>query len=290
MEKNLAFIGTGIMGHPMVENLLRAHYPVTVYTRTSAKASDLVSQGARLAESIEDAVTGADIIITMLPDTPDVREVYFGAGGVLQFVRPGALLIDMSTVSPMFAKELAKAAREVGCEALDAPVSGGETGAKQGMLSIMVGGSLEAFQKAQSVLKVLGARILHMGEAGAGQVTKACNQIAVAINIVGVSEAFRFAEANGVDVHLVQEGLMGGFAQSRVLEIHGTRIINRAFQPGFRLRLHRKDLDIALEQGTVALPATTLIRDMMDSRIDQGMGDWDHSALFIEDVGRGTQG
>ncbi len=294
--EHIAFIGTGIMGHPMARNLLRAGYRVHIYTRTPDKARDLVSEGALLAETLGAAVSEATVVITMLPDIPDVRAVYFGVPGmegVLTLCRPATLLIDMSTVSPQFARDLAEAAVERGCFSLDAPVSGGQEAAERGALSIMVGGPIGAFERAQSLFNVIGSRVVWIGDAGAGQVAKACNQVVVAINIAGVAEALKLAEAQGVDSTRVQEALMGGYAHSRVLEVHGNRMIRRDFKPGFRMRLHLKDLSIVTDIRNVSLPVTSLVKAIVADRVAHGLGDWDHAALFIdnngEDYGRKRQ-
>lgn len=280
--EQIAFIGTGIMGHPMARNLLRAGYRVKIYNRTPTTGQDLTDAGGQLAKTLQEAVADATVVITMLPDTPDVRSVYFESAGVLANCRPGTLLIDMSTVAPEFSQELATAAEENACMALDAPVSGGQNGAEQGTLSIMIGGSTQAFERAKPLFEVMGSHIVRIGGPGAGQVAKACNQIAVAANIAGVAEALRLAESFDVDGSLVQEALLGGLAQSRVLESHGTRMLRRNFKPGFRLRLHLKDLQIAVGSGNVHLPVTSLVRDLMADRVTEGMGDWDHSALYID--------
>lgn len=280
--EQIAFIGTGIMGHPMARNLLRAGYRVKIYNRTPTTGQDLTDAGGQLAKTLQEAVADATVVITMLPDTPDVRSVYFESAGVLANCRPGTLLIDMSTVAPEFSQELATAAEENACMALDAPVSGGQNGAEQGTLSIMIGGSTQAFERAKPLFEVMGSHIVRIGGPGAGQVAKACNQIAVAANIAGVAEALRLAESFDVDGSLVQEALLGGLAQSRVLESHGTRMLRRNFKPGFRLRLHLKDLQIAAGSGNVHLPVTSLVRDLMADRVTEGMGDWDHSALYID--------
>lgn len=273
------------MGTPMALNLLRAGYQVVVHNRTREKEAPLVAEGATAADSPAAVTEAADIVITMLPDTPDVDRVYFGADGVFSRVRSGQLLIDMSTVSPAIAHRIYQAAVERGADSLDAPVSGGDVGARGGTLSIMVGGRVEAFERAQPVFQVLGKNIVHLGEAGAGQVTKACNQIVVALTIEAVGEALVLAQKSGVDPARVRQALLGGFAQSRVLEVHGQRALEQRFDPGFRIRLHRKDLAIALDAAArleVSVPVTAAVHDMMNSLLAQGLGDKDHSILIYE--------
>ncbi|WP_053958975.1 2-hydroxy-3-oxopropionate reductase [Sulfobacillus thermosulfidooxidans] len=284
-ETRIGFIGLGIMGGPMAMNLLRAGFPLTVYNRTRNKETSLVAEGAVAADSPAATADASDVVITMLPDTPDVESVYFGVDGVFNRVRPGHLLIDMSTVSPAIARKIHQAAVERGADSLDAPVSGGDVGAKAGTLSIMVGGSVDAFERARPIFQAMGKNIVHVGDAGAGQVTKACNQIVVALTIEAVGEALVLAKKSGVDPSRVRQALLGGFAQSRVLDVHGQRALEGRFEPGFRIRLHRKDLTIALEaaqQLEVSVPVTAMVHDMMNSVLAQGWGEQDHSILIYE--------
>ncbi len=284
-KPRLGFVGLGIMGAPMAENLREAGYPLVVHNRGRAKAERFVAAGAAWAARAAEVAEQADIVITMLPDTPDVESVYFGPDGLMRSARAGHLLIDMSTVSPAIARRISGAARAVGADSLDAPVSGGDVGAKAGTLSIMVGGSASGFARAYPVFQVLGKNIVHLGEAGAGQVTKACNQIVVALTIEAVGEALVLAQKSGVDPAGVRQALLGGFAQSRVLEVHGQRALEQRYEPGFRLRLHRKDLAIALDaaqQLGVSVPVTALVHDMMNSLLANGQGDDDHSVLIRE--------
>ncbi|WP_242939495.1 2-hydroxy-3-oxopropionate reductase [Sulfobacillus thermosulfidooxidans] len=281
----IGFIGLGIMGAPMAMNLLRAGFPLAVHNRTRDKEMSLVTEGAVAADSPAATADATDVIITMLPDTPDVESVYFGANGVFNRVRPGHLLIDMSTASPAIARRIHQAAVERGADSLDAPVSGGDVGAKTGTLSIMVGGSVEAFERARPIFQAMGKNIVHIGDAGAGQVTKACNQIVVALTIEAVGEALVLAKKSGVDPGRVRQALLGGFAQSRVLDVHGQRALEQRFEPGFRVQLHRKDLAIALQaaqQLDVSIPLTATVHDMMNSLLAQGLGDKDHSILIYE--------
>jgi len=286
MER-IGFIGLGIMGKPMASNLLKAGYSVTVFDINREMAQALVRQGAALAETAKAVAEKSDVIITMLPDSPDVEKVVLGAAGVGEGVRSGMLFIDMSTIAPETAQKIYQMLAEKKVSCLDAPVSGGEGGAIAGTLSIMVGGEKAAFERALPIFRALGKKIVHLGAAGAGQVTKACNQIIVGCTIQAVAEALTLAKKAGVDVAKVREALLGGLAQSRILEVHGQRILDRNFQPGFKIKLHRKDMNIALQTGrtlSVPLPASALVATQMDAIIAQGDGELDHSslALFLE--------
>jgi len=283
VKETIGFIGLGIMGKPMSLNLLKAGYPLAVHSRSPAPVDAVVSQGATRASSPREVAAASDIVITMLPDSPDVERVVSGENGVLEGIRPGALIIDMSTISPVVAKRLAVETEKHDATMLDAPVSGGEIGAINATLSIMVGGPEEAFQRALPVFEAMGKSIIRIGEAGAGQVCKACNQIVVALTIEAVGEALTLARKAGVDAAKVREALLGGFAQSRVLDVHGQRLLDRNFKPGFRARLHLKDLAIALAAGReyeASLPATALTAEMLKSVLATGHGDDDHSALM----------
>jgi len=283
VKETIGFIGLGIMGRPMSLNLLKAGYPLVVHSRSPAPVDAVVSQGATRASSPREVAAASDIVITMLPDSPDVERVVSGENGVLEGIRPGALIIDMSTISPVVAKRLAAEAEKRGATMLDAPVSGGEIGAINATLSIMVGGPEEAFQRALPAFEAMGKSIIRIGEAGAGQVCKACNQIVVALTIEAVGEALTLARKAGVNAAKVREALLGGFAQSRVLDVHGQRLLDRNFKPGFRARLHLKDLAIALAAGReyeASLPATALTAEMLKSVLATGHGDDDHSALM----------
>jgi 2-hydroxy-3-oxopropionate reductase len=283
MER-IGFIGLGIMGKPMARNLLKAGYPLVVHNRSRASVEELSREGARAAGSPQEVAQGSDVVITMLPDSPDVEQVVLGAKGVIEGVRQGMLLVDMSTVAPSTSLKVHRAMAERRVQALDAPVSGGEIGAREATLSIMVGGDEGAFQRALPILQAMGKNIVRVGGPGAGQVAKACNQVIVALTIQAVAEALTLARKCGVDPGKVREALLGGFAQSRILEVHGKRMIDRAFQPGFRMRLHRKDLAIALQTGKeqgVALLATAQAAELMDSLLAQGKGELDHSGLAL---------
>jgi len=278
----VGFIGLGIMGKPMARNLLRAGYPLVVTNRSREAVDELVAEGAKSGSSPRDVAAQTQVVITMLPDSPDVESVVFGPDGVAQGIRTGALFIDMSTIAPAVARKVASALSERGIDVLDAPVSGGEQGAKNAALSIMAGGSDAAFARALPIFEALGKNIVHVGPSGAGQVTKACNQIVVGVTIEAVAEALALAEASGVDPVKVRAALLGGFAQSKILEVHGQRMIDRAFDPGFKAKLHRKDMNIAAEAGderALNLVAAKLVRARFDELIERGGGDRDHSAL-----------
>jgi len=283
MEK-IGFIGVGIMGKPMTLNLIKAGYPVLVYDIDQHALVDVVEQGAVRADSPQDVAAKSEVVITMLPDSPEVEAVVLGKAGVIEGIRPGMLLIDMSTIAPETSKKIYKILGDKGVEALDAPVSGGEVGAKAGALSIMVGGNKSAFERALPIFEALGKNIVHIGEAGAGQVTKACNQIIVGMTIQGVAEAMTLALKAGVDIEKVRDALLGGFAQSRILDLHGKRIIEGNYQPGFKIKLHRKDMNIALQTGralSVPLPGSEIVAAQMDAMLAQGQGVLDHSALAL---------
>lgn len=282
MEKT-GFIGLGIMGKPMALHLLKAGYPVSVLEKNKASAA-LVAAGARQYPTPAAVAQDCDVVITMLPDSPEVAEVVSGKDGVLESIRKGSLFIDMSTIAPAMAKNVYEWMRQRGVEALDAPVSGGQTGAENATLSIMTGGTEEAFQRALPLLQVMGKNIVHIGGPGAGQMTKACNQMIVGMTIQAVAEAFTLARKAGVNLEKMREALLGGFAQSRILDLHGKRIIERNFQPGFKIKLHRKDMNIALEAGrefSVPLYGTALAAEQMDALLAQGKGESDHSAIAL---------
>jgi len=283
MER-IGFIGLGIMGKPMARNLINAGYPLVVHNRSQGAVKELAGEGAMAAGSPKEVAEQSDVVITMLPDSPEVHQVALGTKGIVEGTRPGMLFVDMSTIAPAVTREVYAALKAVEVQSLDAPVSGGEVGAKQGSLSIMVGGETEAFERAMPIFKILGKNIVHIGDVGAGQVTKACNQIVVGLTIQAVAEALMLAKRSGVDPARVREALLGGFAQSRILELHGQRIIDSAFEPGFRIRLHRKDLGIALQTGrdlSLPLMSTAQVAELMNALIARGGGDLDHSALAL---------
>jgi 2-hydroxy-3-oxopropionate reductase len=282
MEK-IGFIGLGAMGKPMTRNLMKAGYVLNVLTRTRSKIEDVLADGAVWYDTPKKIAQASDVVITNLPDTPDVEHVA-GKDGVFDGARPGMLIVDMSTISPIAARQLAREAEARGCDFLDAPVSGGDIGAQNATLTIMVGGSEEAFQRALPIFEKLGKTITRMGDSGAGQITKAANQILTAANIEAVAEALVFAAKAGVDPVKVRQALMGGAAYSRSLEFHGQRMIERNFKPGFRMKLHRKDLDIIMEAGKafgVSLPVTAQVREMMTASLNAGQGDLDNSSLVM---------
>jgi 2-hydroxy-3-oxopropionate reductase len=284
MGERVGFIGLGIMGAPMARHLLEAGFPLTVHSRSPAPVDALVSDGAVRATSPAEVAGVSDVVITMLPDTPDVEHVMLGDVGVAAGAAAGALVIDMSTIDPGPTRAIAGQLRQHGVEMLDAPVSGGERGAIDGTLSIMVGGHDGAFARAQPILQVMGKNIVHVGPSGAGQITKACNQLVVAATIEAVAEALVLAERSGVDPAKVREALLGGFAGSKILEVHGQRMLDHAFEPGFRARLHRKDARIVLDAAQAAgspIPAFQVVAAQLDRLVDEtDRGDLDHSALF----------
>ena len=285
MAVTIGFIGLGIMGKPMARNLAKAGYALVLYNRSRGAVDELVAElpNARAAASPAEVAALAETVIMIVPDSPDVRDVVFGSKGLIESVNDKTLLIDMSTIAPGTAVEVHDAVVARGGAFLDAPVSGGDKGAIAGTLSIMVGGSDEAFQRATPCFEAMGKTIVHVGGPGAGQTVKACNQIAVAVNIAGLSEALVFGAKAGVDPAKVLDVLGGGLANSRVLETRGPGMIKDQFVPGFRVDLHRKDLNIirttAREQGS-PLPVTAIVSQLMDSVSVAGNGDLDHSALM----------
>ena len=275
----IGFIGLGIMGKPMARNLLKAGFSLMVHNRSRGAVDELTKEGAQAAANGRDVASRSDVIITMLPDSPDVELVYAGEPGVFAGLKPGTLLIDMSSISPLVARKLAARAKTLGCDMLDAPVSGGEAGAINAALSIMIGGTATAVERAMPIFQVLGKNIVHVGDAGAGQITKAANQMVVGTTIAIVGEALVLAAKAGVDPAKVRQALLGGFAQSKILEAHGQKMLARNFKPGFRIRLHEKDLKIALATGSeygVPLMVTGVVGQMMTAMKGLGHGDLDH--------------
>ena len=282
MEK-IGFIGLGIMGKPMAQHLMKAGHPLTILS-SSASTGALKPEGATVVNGIRALVQQSDVVITMLPDSGEVESIVFGEGGVLSAARKGLMFIDMSTIAPASTVKIFKACQQKGVEALDAPVSGGQAGAMAATLSIMVGGNESAVQKAMPIFMRLGKNIVHIGEAGAGQIAKTCNQVIVGMTIQAVAEALTLAKKSGVDVTKVRAALLGGFAQSKILDAHGQRIIDKNFKPGFKMKLHRKDMNIALQtarQLSVPLPGAALVASQMDAVLAMGDGDLDHSALAL---------
>jgi 2-hydroxy-3-oxopropionate reductase len=289
----IGFIGLGVMGRPMAEHLVRAGHEVTVHNRSEGPVRALVAAGAKAGGSAAGVADGAEVVITMVPDSPDVEAVVLGDDGVLSAAPQGLLLIDMSTIRPDTARQVGEAAAARGVRFLDAPVSGGEAGAREATLSIMVGGADEDFQAAVPVLEALGSTIVHVGPVGAGQTVKAANQLIVAGVIELVSEAIVLLEAHGVDLPPAVEVLAGGLAGNRVLERKAAGMLARSFDPGFRIDLHHKDLQIvqaAARDAGVAIPVTALVAQMLVALRSLGRGSLDHSAILtlIEDLsGRG---
>jgi 2-hydroxy-3-oxopropionate reductase len=278
----VGFVGLGIMGRPMAHRLLDAGWALTVHSRSPGPVDELVAAGAARAASPAEVARAADVVVTMLPDTPDVRSVLLGEDGVASGAAPGSLVIDMSSIDPGPTREIASALGERGVAMLDAPVSGGERGAIDGTLSIMVGGPEDAFARAEPLFGALGSTIVHVGPAGAGQVTKACNQLVVAATIEAVAEALVLAERSGVDPARVREALLGGFAGSKILEVHGRRMLDEDYTPGFRARLHAKDARIVLDAAEAAgapVPTFETVARQLQAVLDAGDGDLDHSAL-----------
>ncbi len=277
----LGFIGLGIMGAPMAGHLRAAGHDLYVNTRSRVPAA-LADAGAVECKTPADVARQADVVFTMVPDTPDVELVLFGDNGVASGLTAGKTVVDMSSISPMATKQFAQRINELGCDYLDAPVSGGEVGAKAASLTIMVGGPEAAFERVLPLFQLVGKNITRVGGNGDGQTTKVANQIIVALNIAAVSEALVFASKAGADPAKVRQALMGGFAASRILEVHGERMIKRTFAPGFRIKLHQKDLALALagarELG-VALPQTANAAQLMQACAANGMAELDHSAL-----------
>jgi 2-hydroxy-3-oxopropionate reductase len=277
----VGFIGLGVMGQPMAGNLLAAGAGLIVYNRSPAAAEVLVRRGAAAAGSVPEVAVGADVIVTMLADDQAVRAVV--ADQLLPAARPGTLIIDMSTVSPALSRELAAAASARHVRMLDAPVSGGDTGAREGTLSIMVGGEAADLERARPVLEVLGASVVHCGPSGAGQVVKACNQLLVAITITGVSEALVLGRKLGVDPAVILDVLSRGLAANRVMELRRGNFLSHTFTPGFRVDLHHKDLDIALTSGgqaNVPLPLTAGTQQLLRQLRAAGRGSDDHTAIL----------
>ena len=278
--QNIGFIGLGIMGAPMAGHLIEAGHRLYVHTHGKVPAD--IAGRATVCASNTEVAQRADVIITMVPDTPDVAAVLFGEGGVAAGLSAGKTVVDMSSISPMETKAFAKKINELGCDYLDAPVSGGEVGAKAASLTIMVGGPEAAFERVRPLFEKLGKNITLVGGNGDGQTTKVANQIIVALNIAAVGEALLFASKAGADPAKVRQALMGGFASSRILEVHGERMIKRTFAPGFRIGLHQKDLNLALQGARtlgVALPQTASAAQLMQACAAQGWDQLDHSAL-----------
>jgi 2-hydroxy-3-oxopropionate reductase len=277
----VGFIGLGIMGRPMAGNLIKAGH--TLFANDLRGVPDeLIQAGAKACGTAQAVAQQADVIIVIVPDTPHVEQVLFGASGVAAGLTKGKIVVDMSSISPLATKDFAKRVNELGCEYLDAPVSGGEVGAKNATLSIMVGGAEATFKQVKPLFDVLGKNITLVGGNGDGQTAKVANQIIVALNIEAVAEALLFAAKAGADPARVREALMGGFASSKVLEVHGERMVKRTFNPGFRIELHQKDLNLALSnarQMKLSLPNTATAQELFNACAAHGGSGWDHSAM-----------
>jgi 2-hydroxy-3-oxopropionate reductase len=277
----LGFVGLGIMGAPMAGHLVAAGHELFINTRSKVPG-ELANTSAAPCATPAEVATKADIIFMMVPDTPDVEKVLFGDNGIASGLSKGKIVVDMSSISPISTKDFAKRINDLGCEYLDAPVSGGQLGAKGASLTIMVGGKQAIFDKVKPLFDLMGKNITLVGDNGAGQVTKVANQIIVALNIEAVAEALVFASKAGADPAKVRQALMGGFASSKILEVHGERMINRTFDPGFRIELHQKDLSLALSSAKalgVSLPNTASAQELFNSCAAHGGKSWDHSAM-----------
>ncbi len=282
MTINVGFIGPGIMGAPMALNLMKGGHKLWVYARRPAATQPLVAAGATACATAADVARHADVIFTIVSDTPDVESVIFGTQGIASQARPGTVIVDMSTISPTATKAFAERLVQQGIEMLDAPVSGGETGAINGTLSIMVGGKPQVFERVRPLFECMGKNIVHIGDSGAGQVAKACNQIVVAVTIEAVAEALTFARRNGADPAKVREALMGGFAGSKIMEVHGKRMLDNDFKPGFKVGLHQKDMRIVMEtahQLGIALPAAALVTQHLNALMGTGDTSLDSAAV-----------
>ena len=278
---NIGFIGLGIMGRPMAANLIAGGHTLFIHARSRA-AQALIDQGAQPCASTRELAGRADVVITMVPDTPDVEAVLFAGDGVAAGLSPGKIVVDMSSIAPLATKDFARRINDLGCDYLDAPVSGGEVGAKAASLTIMVGGPERAFATVRPLFELMGKNITLVGGNGDGQTTKVANQIIVALSIEAVGEALLFASKAGADPARVRQALMGGFAASRVLEVHGERMVGRNFEPGFRIELHQKDLNLALSGARalgVSLPNTATCQELFNAASAAGGKAWDHSAM-----------
>ena len=291
MNKKIGFIGLGIMGSQMAAHLLEAGYEVTVFDINQESINQLTAKGAKDALNCADAAAKANVVISMVPDSPDVEKVALGKDGIIENAREGLIYIDMSTIAPDTAIKVAKVLGEKGVRCLDAPVSGGETGAKNATLSIMVGGDQALFDEVLPIFEKMGKTITLCGKNGAGQTVKACNQIQVAMNFIGMAEAFVLGAKAGVDPAIILKVLSGGYAQNRVMDVRGPKIIKGEFEPGFKSKFHYKDLNIIMETAknlSVPLPATAVAHELFTALIASGRGDLDHSAVIniIEDLAK----
>lgn len=283
MDQRIGFIGLGLMGRPMAQNLVKAGYRLVVHNRSAAAAQELAAEGAAVVANGREVASQSDVVITMLPDSPDVQQVVAGDNGVLEGIGEGQLLVDMSTISPVVTRQLSGRVQEKGASMLDAPVSGGDVGAIAGTLSIMVGGDLTDFERAKPLFEVMGKTIVHVGPSGAGQVTKAANQVVVGGIMAAVSEALLLGSKGGVAPEKILDVLGGGLAGNRVMEVKREKYLNHDFTPGFRAELHHKDLGIAMsaarEYGLV-LPMTAIVDQLFLAMRKKGWGKEDHSGLL----------
>lgn len=291
MKKKVGFIGLGIMGRPMAKNLLKAGFSLMVFDLNKDPVEDLVRSGASAGSSSRDVAEKTEVIVTMVPDSPEVKEVILGKNGVMEGIRPGALVIDMSSINPLVSREIAKELKKKGADMLDAPVSGGEPMAIQGTLAIMVGGEKKIFEESLEIFRPLGKNIVYVGEIGAGGFTKLANQIIVALNIAAVGEALTLGVKAGLDPQTIYQAIRGGLAGSTVLEAKAPMIIGRNFKAGFKIKLHQKDLNNALSTGKdlgVPLPLSSLVQQVLVSLVNEGRGEDDHSAIatFFEKIAR----
>lgn len=282
MTEKVGLIGPGLMGQPMALNLINAGYPLWVYSRSADRVQPLVEAGATACSTPREVAENSDIVITIVSDTPDVEQVILGDDGVIQGASAGNVVVDMSTISASATRKIAAQLGEKGIEMLDAPVSGGDIGARDGTLSIMVGGKSEVFDRVKPLFEIMGKNIVHVGDVGAGQVAKTCNQMLVAQHVNAAAEALLLAKKCGVDPAKVREALLGGFAASRVLEVHGMRMLNRDFVPGFKAKLHKKDMRIAMEiidELNMDLPATKLATEGINRAVEDGLGEADTTSV-----------
>ena len=280
----LGFIGLGIMGKPMASHLVAAGHTAHICDLSPEPVKELCAVGAMACSCCKEVAKESEIVFIMVPDTPDVEVVLFGTDGVTEGIRPGSIVVDMSSISPIATKEFAKRLAVLDVKMLDAPVSGGQVGAENATLSIMVGGQAKVFEQIKPYFELMGKNIVHVGDNGTGQTCKVANQIVVALTIEAVAEALLFASKAGADPAKVREALLGGFAQSRVLELHGERMIGRSFDPGFRIRLHQKDLNLALQAARnlgLSLPNTATAQELFNAVAAQGGSDLDHSAMVL---------
>jgi len=291
MKRKVGFIGLGIMGKPMARNLLKAGFPLVVFSRSKRPVEELVKEGAVSGDSPREVAERSEVLITMLPDSPEVKEVILGKDGILQGAKTGTVVIDMSSINPLVTQEIAKILKEKGVDMLDAPVSGGETGAIQGTLAIMVGGEDEVFKDCMEIFKALGKNIVHVGGIGAGGYVKLVNQIITALNLATVGEAFSLGVKAGLDPQVIYQAIRGGLAGSQILDSKAPMIFGRNFKPGFKIKLHHKDLNNALSTAKelgVPLPLSSFVQQIFVSLITEGKGEEDHSALatFFEKMAK----